>query len=143
MNRRDLLIGAGAVALASVAKAAPKDKPDPAHQHGGPTPLVDAALDCEKKAEACLQHCLVLLGSGDASMVGCAMAVRDTLASSRAVATLAAAGSKFAAPLAKVCADICRACSAECKKHADKHAPCKDCMDACDKMSAEIAKLPA
>jgi Cys-rich four helix bundle protein (predicted Tat secretion target) len=142
MNRRDVLVGAGALALAAVAKAAPKDKPaETAHQHGGPQPLVDAAADCLKKGEVCEQHCFTLLGSGDTTMAGCAMAVRDMLASVRSLFTLASAGSKHTKSIAKACAEICKDCEAECKKHADKHPPCKDCMDACIRMQQEIAKV--
>ncbi len=142
MNRRDVLVGAGALALAAVAKAAPKDKPGETHHHdAAAAPLVDATADCLKKGEACEQHCFTLLGSGDTSMAACAMAVRDMLASARSLLTLASAGSKYTKATARVCADICKDCEAECKKHAAQHQPCKDCGDACARMQAEIAKL--
>ena len=53
------------------------------------------------------------------------------LASCRALISLAAAESKFAPRLAALCVDVCRACEAECKKHADKHKPCRECMESC------------
>jgi Cys-rich four helix bundle protein (predicted Tat secretion target) len=141
MNRRDRLAGAGALALASIAKAAPP-KPGEAHHHdAGPMPLVDAAADCMKKGEVCEQHCFTLLGSGDTTMAGCAMSVRDMLASVRGLFTVASAGSKHVKTLARACAEICKDCEAECRKHADKHAPCKDCAEACAHMQAEVAKL--
>src|SRR5689334_78781 len=68
VKRRDLLAGAGALALASIAKAAPPKSPDAHHHEGGPQPLVDAAADCLRKGEVCQQHCFTLLGSGDTSM---------------------------------------------------------------------------
>jgi Cys-rich four helix bundle protein (predicted Tat secretion target) len=144
MNRRDVLVGAGALALAAVAKAAPtKDKPVEAHHHDAANqPLVDASVDCLKKGEACEQHCFALLGGGDASMAACAVSVRDMLASARGLFTLASAGSKHTAILAKACAAICKDCEAECRKHANMHQPCKDCADACAHMQQEIAKLP-
>jgi Cys-rich four helix bundle protein (predicted Tat secretion target) len=143
MNRREVLVGAGALALAAVAKAAPKDKPaDTMHHHDtAAQPLVDAAADCLKKGEVCQQHCFTLLGAGDTTMAPCAMAVRDMLASVRSLFILASAGSKHTKAVAKACAEICKDCEAECKKHADKHQPCKDCMDACVRMQQEIAKL--
>jgi Cys-rich four helix bundle protein (predicted Tat secretion target) len=146
MNRREWIVGAGAVALASVAKAAPtgKEKPAAEHHHEAPAAgLVDAASDCHKKAELCLSHCIGMLSTGDTSMAACAARVRDTLASSEALLALASSGSKHAKPLAKVCADICRDCEAECRKHADKMPVCKDCADACAKMIQEVSKLPA
>ena len=136
MNRRELLVGAGALAVAAAAHAAPKDKPAESAN-----PLLDAALDCQKKAEACLTHCLTMLGNGDSSMAACAVAVRETLATSRALATLAAAGSKHLKELARVCAAVCKDCEAECKKHADKMVPCKECGESCARMIAEVAKL--
>src|SRR5579883_39436 len=146
MNRREILMGAGALALASVARAT-RPKTGDAHHHGGhdagPQPLVEAAADCLKRGEACEQHCFVLLGGGDASMAPCAIAVRDMLASVRALFTLAAAGSRYTAKMARLCAEVCRDCEAECRKHADKHPPCRDCADACARMQQEIAKLPA
>jgi len=129
MNRRDWLVGAGAVALAAAAHAAPKDKPA---QEGNP--LVDATFDCQKKAEACLTHCMTMFAAGDTSMAACAAAVRETIATSGALATLAAAGSKHAKALAKVCADVCKDCEAECRKHQAKMAVCRECADACAKM---------
>jgi Cys-rich four helix bundle protein (predicted Tat secretion target) len=144
MNRRDVLMGAGALALAAVAKAAPKDKPAEAHRHeGAMSPLVDASAECLKKGEACQQHCFTLLGGGDTSMASCAESVRDMLASVRSVFTLASAGSKHTRVVAKACAELCKDCEAECRKHADKHQPCHDCMDACARMQQEISKLPA
>jgi Cys-rich four helix bundle protein (predicted Tat secretion target) len=144
MNRREWIVGAGALALASVAKAAPKPEQQP-HHHDAPanTGLVDAASDCHRKAEACLSHCISMLSTGDPSMGACAARVRDVLSSSEAVLGLAAAGSKYTKPMAKVCADICRDCEAECRKHADKMPVCKDCADACARMIQEIGKLPA
>lgn len=141
MKRRDVLVGAGALALAAVAKAAPPKTAEPHHHDAANQPLVDAAADCMKKGEACEQHCLTLLGGGDTTMAGCAIAVRDMLASVRGLFSLAASGSKHTRALAQVCAAICKDCEAECRKHAAMHQPCKDCGDACARMQAEVAKL--
>jgi Cys-rich four helix bundle protein (predicted Tat secretion target) len=144
MNRREVLVGAGALALAAVAKAAPKDKPAETHHHDtAAQPLVDASVDCLKKGEVCQQHCFALLGSGDTSMSACAVSVRDMLASVRSVFTLASAGSKHTRVIAKACAEVCKDCEAECRKHQDKHKACHDCADACARMQQEIAKLSA
>lgn len=143
MNRRQVLIGAGTLALAAAAKAANKDKPAEAHARGGAMqPLVDATADCMKKGEACETHCLTMLGTGDKTMAACAATARDMLASARALLTLASAGSKHTRAIAKACAEICKDCEAECRKHA-QHPPCSDCADACARMQEEVAKLPA
>ena len=136
MNRRELLLGAAAVAIASRAKAAPKDKP----AEGG-NALLDATVDCQKKAELCLTHCLAMFAAGDTSMAACAAAVRETLATSRALETLAAANSKHQKDLAKVCAEVCKDCEAECRKHQAKMTVCRDCADACAKMIQEVGRL--
>ena len=143
MKRRDVLVGAGALAVAAVARAAPaKDKPaEPHHHDAGSSPLVDVAVDCLKKGEVCEQHCFVLLGSGDATMAACATSVRDMLASVRSLFTLAAANSKHTRLIAKACAEICKDCEAECRKHQDKHQPCRDCAESCARMQQEVAKL--
>ena len=144
MNRRDVLVGAGALAVAAVARAGQKGTPSEAHHHDAAgSPLVDATADCLKKGEVCEQHCFTLLGSGDTSMASCAMSVRDMLASTRSLFTLASAGSKHTPLVARSCAQICKDCEVECRKHADKHQPCRDCADACARMQQEIAKLPA
>jgi len=134
MDRRELLVGAGALALASIARGAP-----PAKAAAAPS-LADAASECERKAEACLTHCLMMFGSGDTSMAACAAAVRETLATSHALATLAAANSKHAKELAQVCKAVCKDCEAECRKHEAKMPVCKECADACAKMIAAIDK---
>jgi Cys-rich four helix bundle protein (predicted Tat secretion target) len=128
MNRRELLVGAGAIALASAAAHAAPPKAE------GGNALADAAVDCQKKAEACLTHCLMMFAGGDTSMAACAAAVRETIATSAALATLAAAGSKHVKALGKVCADVCKDCEIECRKHAAKMAVCRECADACAKM---------
>jgi Cys-rich four helix bundle protein (predicted Tat secretion target) len=144
MNRRDVLFGAGALALATVAKAAPPPKAGEAHHHDTAIqPLVDASAECLKKGEICEQHCFALLGAGDTTMAACAMSVRDMLASARGMFTLASAGSKHTRVFGKACAELCKDCEAECRKHQDKHQPCRDCAEACARMVQEINKLPA
>jgi Cys-rich four helix bundle protein (predicted Tat secretion target) len=143
MNRRELLIGSGAVLVAAAAQAQKNKAVAPAtghEHHGGPAPLVDAAADCIKKGQSCLAHCLTLLGTGDTSMTSCAKAVSDMVAVAEALLAVATANSKHTKNLAKVAADVSRDCEAECKKHADKHAECKACMECCTKLIAESAK---
>jgi Cys-rich four helix bundle protein (predicted Tat secretion target) len=134
MDRRELLVGAGALALASIARGAPQAK-------AAAPSLTEAASECERKAEACLTHCLMMFASGDTSMAACAATVRETLATSHALATLAAANSKHAKELAQVCKAVCKDCETECRKHEAKMAVCKECADACAKMIAAVDKM--
>jgi Cys-rich four helix bundle protein (predicted Tat secretion target) len=142
MKRREFIAGAAVLAAASGVKAAPGDKPAAAHHDEAYGSLATAAGDCVRRAQACLQHCLVMLGGGDTSLAGCATAVRDTIATGQALETLAAAGSKHAKAMSRVALDVAKACEAECKKHA-QHPPCKACGEACSALIAEINKLPA
>lgn len=145
MKRREMMAGAALGTLmltgfAALADSAAKAAPAPASK---PTPnpaLADAASDCVRKAEDCLPHCLNMLSTGDTTLASCAQSVRETLAVCQAVASLAASGSKHLSDLAKVCADVCKDCEAECRKHADKHQICKDCADACSRTAQACAK---
>jgi Cys-rich four helix bundle protein (predicted Tat secretion target) len=131
MNRRDALFATGALLAAGAASAATDHSH---HHHAGPHPwqaVLDTAGICIEKGEVCLTHCIMLMGEGDKTMAACASSVRDMLASCRALITLAGAESKFAPKLAALCVDVCKACEAECKKHADKHKACKECMESC------------
>lgn len=132
MNRRQLLALAGALAaLATPAFAADDHKH---HQHAAGNKfgaLQAAAADCVAKGDACLAHCLVLLGRGDRSMAGCAQAVNQMLTLCGALQKLAAQQSRYTAGQARVALNACIACEKECRKHEDKHAECKACAESC------------
>jgi Cys-rich four helix bundle protein (predicted Tat secretion target) len=142
MNRRDAMMSTGGMIVSAYLGAvacgsrnavahdtnAPQGHGDHAH---GDTALADAALECVHKGEACMAHCIALLGSGDTSMAGCAAAVNEMKAVMHSLAVLAAAGSKRTADAARFAMKFCQDCEMECKKHADRHPVCKDCMDAC------------
>ena len=107
---------------------------DHTHHHGGAAPyqaLIDSTGVCVAKGEACLAHCLVLLGQGDKAMAGCAQSVNQMLAVCAALFKLAAQNAKATKAMAKLAFDVCTDCEKECRKHADKHAECKACADAC------------
>ena len=144
-NRRMVLKGMGAavaaafvadtVAAPTSAKAAEGVKHSHAH-HGHTVDtarqrLVDHALDCVKKGEACSAHCLILFKQGDNSVADCARSVQEMLAACNALARLATYDSRHLNAMAKVCIGICEDCEKECKKHSDKHAECKACADSC------------
>ena len=143
MNRREIL-GIGTIAGLGVVAGAAFAAEDthagdhaghqmPAgHEHHGSkfSDLAAAASHCVLTGDACLSHCLTLLGQGDKELANCAKTVRDTVAACAALRELAAADSPHVKDLAKVVSGICADCEAECKKH-EKHSVCRDCEKAC------------
>ncbi|MBX3264290.1 MAG: Csp1 family four helix bundle copper storage protein [Labilithrix sp.] len=158
MNRRDALITTGSMLVSAslgalacggnnaVAQNTPKAPPAPAPagghaHHGGDPALFEAAQACLAKGEACVAHCLAMLASGDASMGGCAKSVHEMRSVMQGLATAAASGSKHLPALAKVAMEFCKDCEVECRRHADKHVACKDCLDACTRTIAACQKV--
>ena len=157
MNRREILGIGTAATLATVAGIAmAADDPQAGahgmhrmaagHEHHGAgsryADLVASTSHCVTAGDACLSHCLTLLGEGDKELAACAKTVRDTIAACTALRELAAADSPHVKDLARVVSGICGDCEAECKKH-EKHSVCKDCekachdcKDICDRVSA-------
>lgn len=147
MNRRELLLGAAAMAAAATAGTAFAAE----HNHDHMThdvkstrndKLIAAAADCVLKANICLQHCLVLLGQGDKDMAACAKSSSQVAAICTAMQQLASAESKYLPQLAKVAMGICKDCEEECKK-TEKHPECKACKEACATCYAECKKIAA
>lgn len=64
-------------------------------------------------------------------MADCAASVQQMLAVCRATSSLCAMGSKYAASMAKLCAEACADCAKLCEPHAGHHAECKACFEAC------------
>ncbi|MCO1623346.1 MULTISPECIES: four-helix bundle copper-binding protein [Pseudomonas] len=150
MQRREMLktvAGAVAVVMTSSALAATHEH---AHQHdhgtAGARPfagLIDSSSDCQKTGEACLAHCLVLLGQGDTQMAACAQSVSELLATCSALMKLALQGSRFTPAMAKVAADVCASCETQCRKHENEHPECKACADSCAACLKECKALAA
>jgi Cys-rich four helix bundle protein (predicted Tat secretion target) len=68
---------------------------------------------------------------GDKSLADCMRSVSAMLPVCAAMNRLAIQDAKRLKDLAKVCADICRDCEAECRKHEFHHVECKRCAEAC------------
>lgn len=153
MNRRDLLVGLGAVALTAGAASAAEKKTEaaPASAHAGHgdmgahknQALIDTSLDCAKKGELCINHCLTSFAAGDTSLAVCAKSVAEVIAVCTALSIAAAVESRNLPALAKAAMAFCKDCEDECRKHEKKHMTCKDCADACAKCLAECKKLAA
>ena len=138
MNRRQVLSGVGF--LAAAAGIAEQGRSEMVA--GVPNDAVAAAAsNCVSKGEACLNHCLALLGSGDKSMAACSKTVSEMLAVCGAMRSLAAQGAPSLPKFASVCLEVCKRCETECRKHA--HGPCKECAAACAACQAECKKIAA
>ncbi|MEY2687400.1 MAG: hypothetical protein RL375_1598 [Pseudomonadota bacterium] len=135
MERRDVMQGAGLMALAGLAGQALAQAADPhAHHHhsdGKVSALTTAAADCLSKGETCLAHCHILMGEGDKSMAGCAKSVNQMLAICGALHKVSAQGGSQLKAMARVAASVCEECEKECRKHEKKHAECKACAEGC------------
>lgn len=147
MNRREALktTAAGAAILSSVAFAQKADagmgsaeiKPSGIAAH---KELYDAAVECLRVGNECLDHCIRSLSTGDKMMAECASTVRAMLPLCQAVVDLATLDSKHLKAAAAVCAKACRDCEAACKKHASHHAECKACMESCKRCADACEK---
>jgi Cys-rich four helix bundle protein (predicted Tat secretion target) len=148
MERREMLKTVLATAVGAISTAALAADHDH-HSHGAPgaasrnAGLIAASADCLKTGEACLAHCLYLLGNGDKSVAACAQSVNELLASCTALMKLAGQDSKFVPALAKVAGEICASCEKECRKHADHHPECKACAESCAACLKECKKATA
>ena len=126
--RRELLVaGAAVITHAAVGRAADP----PAAGVGKGQALTNAAAECVRVGQTCLQHCLDELGKGDKTLAECAQMVNQMLAVCRAVGPIVDANGKYVRPMAQLCADVCTDCEAACRKHAQHHAICAQCADTC------------
>jgi Cys-rich four helix bundle protein (predicted Tat secretion target) len=145
MNRRDSLIGAGAAlfAAAQTSALAQEATHDHSHMHGAVAQgLLAASADCVVKGQACIAHCLVLLGEGDKDMAACAKTVNQVLAMCSALQALTAQQSKMVPAMAKLTMEACEICEKECRKH-EKHAECKACAESCVACAKECKAVAA
>ncbi len=144
MNRREALLGSTALTAAfalstlSCAKNAVAHTAEPART--GDPALADAVLACLKAGNACLAHCIAMVSTGDTSMAGCLSTVTEMLAAMEALSKLAPRGGKRLGETAKALVGYCEDCAVECQKHADHHAVCKECLDACQRTIAAVRK---
>ena len=127
LTRKELLgrVGAGAAVL-FVGPLCAEKEPD----HSG-NPLAVAAAESARVGQECLTHCIQLLSKGDQSLADCATTVRDMITACTALEGFAAANSKHLRAYLPVCRSVCEECHKACLKHAEHHAICKQCADAC------------
>ena len=139
ISRRDLLLGAGA--LASVTYTATAVSAMPGHDHSKHTAqlpgLLTAANTCLDKGQRCITHCLASFREGDTKLADCASKVHEMQAICNAFSYLLAANSSYIKDYAPVCEKVCTDCEKECRKH-EEHIECKSCADACADMVDQI-----
>ena len=151
MNRREILGAVAVTGLATSLAARAADDPAVGHEHhhdhaaaaGNYPDLVAATSHCVVTGEACIAHCLTLLGEGDKEMAACAKTVQSVIAACTALRELASANSPRVGRLAAVVADICQDCETECRKHESKHSVCHDCAESCAGCLKECQKAAA
>ena len=119
MNRRELLLGAAAMAAAATTGNAFAQAHEH-HEHGGTSKrnkgLIKSSADCVATGQVCLHHCLVLMGDGDKSLAACAMSASDLIAVCSTMQQLAASESPYTVEMAKLAMKVCEDCEKECKK---------------------------
>jgi Cys-rich four helix bundle protein (predicted Tat secretion target) len=139
ISRRNLLIGAGAMA-AALASGAAQAGDHAGHRHEDHATrypeLLDAVNRCLDKGQRCIAHCLVSFKEGDTSLAACASKVHEMEAVCNGFSYLVASNSVYTKDYAKICKQVCSDCEKECRKHEDKHLECQECAEAC----AQIVK---
>lgn len=157
LDRRRLLGGTAcaALTLTSGGATAQQGKTNPHANHGKPAPgpaqehvghgrhaaLVASVKACVAKGEACIKHCIALLNQGDTSLVDCLKTVTAMIPICRALERYAVIDAKHLRELAQLCITVNEECEAECRKHADHHASCRECADACTACITECNKV--
>jgi Cys-rich four helix bundle protein (predicted Tat secretion target) len=141
MDRRGMLLTAGALAAGAATAFADQKAGGSHHHHHHPAglpnqALLDSAAHCVMTGEVCLDHCHQVLREGDKTMADCAEAVNQLIAVCAALRSLAAQNGTALKAMTRVALDVCKECEEECRKHEKKHQACKTCGDAC----AECAK---
>jgi len=98
---------------------------------------IDACVACAQECEHCANACL---SERDvAKMAHCIRLDRDCAEACWGAAAFMSRGSQFAHEVCRLCAEICDACGAECRKHQVEH--CQRCADACEKCAEECRKM--
>jgi hypothetical protein len=100
---------------------------------------LEACIRCAQACENCADRCLSEPHVGH--MVECIRLDRDCAEICWLAAGFMSRHSHFANDLCRVCAEICEACAAECKKHETDH--CQRCAEACRTCAEECHRMAA
>ncbi len=96
---------------------------------------IDACLACLINCEKCITDC-VAAGNKE-----CILLCRDCADVCALCARFEARGSQFSKNLHGLCAEVCKACSIECAKHASHDTSCKECAETCIKCATICEEL--
>lgn len=96
---------------------------------------IDACLSCLVTCERCIADCI------DDGHLRCISLCRDCADICTLCAKFDARGSGYGHQLHALCAEICKACSIECAKHASHHDSCKECAEDCKKCAEICGEL--
>jgi Cys-rich four helix bundle protein (predicted Tat secretion target) len=144
--RRKVLMGAAAITAAALIKVDAMAEEHQHHHHHEivlNNDLINAALHCVQKGEACQNHCIELVKQGDTTIAECLDAVSVMIPMCETLTKMASFQSKHLNAYAKVCIEVCKDCKAACEEHAKMHAECKACMESCAACIKECEKLAA
>jgi hypothetical protein len=98
---------------------------------------IEACIECAQACEHCATACLA---ERDVKMmVECIRLDRDCAEMCFGAAAFMSRDSRFAQQLCAVCAEVCDACGAECRKHKMDH--CQECADACEGCAEECRHM--
>lgn len=100
---------------------------------------IDACNACANACDFCAGACLK--EEDVKAMAGCIASDLDCAQICRTAASMMARDSAHVAAICQLCADICRACAAECGKHEMDHCQqcalaCRNCAEECERMAA-------
>ena len=99
---------------------------------------------CEEALHACQECAAHDIREGSHGDNGaCALLNLDCADICAATLNVLARRSPHHGDFCAVCAHICKACAAECAKHADKHEHCKRCQAACEACALACGKHAA
>lgn len=106
------------------------------HEHEA---CINACTECAAACDHCATACLA--ESHVKEMAECIRLDIDCAQICWIAAAYMSRGSSFANELCELCADVCEACGAECRKHDAEH--CQECADACDRCAKECRGMVA
>ena len=98
---------------------------------------IEACVRCAEACEHCAASCLQ--ESDVANMADCIRLDHDCAQACFAASAFMSRGSQFAHEFCRICAEICEACGAECRKHKMDH--CQKCAQACEACAEECRHM--
>lgn len=147
MNRRELMSVAGSAVFVAAASTAYAEDDHAGHMamampmSPAPQSLIDAAYNCVKSGQTCLNHSLSNLATGETMLANCARMTDQMIVGCAALAKLATVGSAHLHDAARLAMALCEDCEKECNKHAEMHQACKACAESCAITIQECRKL--